>query len=96
MHLTADVHIVGERGGQATYRHTDEGTAWDDAYDDLVIGFAAQVIDHQNGHFDTGSMADMASQQRRLMVILSAGRQPRKHAGPLHGGGAHRVHPCRG
>lgn len=82
-HLTADVRIVGDRGGRATYQHGDEGTAWDAAYDDLVIGFAAQVIDHQHGHFDAGSMADMVSQQRRMMVILSAGKQPRRHRGPL-------------
>lgn len=82
-HLTANVRMVGERGGQATYRRAEELTAWDDAYDDLVIGFAAQVIDHRNGHFDAGSMADMASQQRRMMVILSAGKQPRRHNGPL-------------
>lgn len=82
-HLTADVHLVGERGGRATYQHGTEGAVWDQAYDDLVIGFAAQVIDHRNGQFDAGSMADMASQQRRMMVILSAGKQPHKHAGPL-------------
>lgn len=81
--LTADVYVVGDRGGRATYRHRDEGTVWDDAYNDLVIGFAAQVIDHRTGHFDGGSMADMASQQRRMMTILSACKQPRRHAGPL-------------
>lgn len=82
-HLTADVHIFGDRDGRATYRHIEEATPWDDAYDDLVIGFAAQVIDHQHGHFDAGSMADMASQQRRMMVIISAGKQPSRHEGAL-------------
>lgn len=81
--LTANVYVVGDRGGRASYRHTEEATPWDDAYDDLVIGFAAQVIDHQHGHFDAGSMADMASQQRRMMTIISAGKQPSRHEGPL-------------
>jgi hypothetical protein len=82
-HLTADVYRVGERGGQATYRNRGGATVWDEAYDALVIGFAGQAVDHQAGQFDATSLADMAAQQRRMMVILSAGKRPLRHHGPL-------------